>query len=81
MQYTPQRFISGETLATLRVVLYCPLTRALGKFQAKLCTLYSPPLGETKVQVSELMALAPATNSAVLPGFRFSLVGFFVISR
>ena len=59
----------------MRVVLCSPLTY-VPEPATKFAGVYSPPSGETKVQVRESKALAPAMKMALSPVTRFSLVGF-----
>ena len=68
-------------LAIASVVEYSPDTDDPAKTLRKFCTEYSPPFGATKVHVRLSKIVALATNSAVSPVLRFSLVGFFVIVR
>ena len=60
------------------VVLYSPSIFA-EEPATKFRGVYSPPFGETKVQVRDSYALAQATKMAVPPDFLLSLVGFLVM--
>ena len=54
--------MSVETFAMVSVVLSAPETFAYGYSLTKPSALYSPPCGETKVQLSEVQVDAFATK-------------------
>ena len=54
--------MSVETFAMVRVVLSAPETFAYGYSLTKPSALYSPPCGETRVQLREVQVDAFATK-------------------
>ena len=80
VQYTPQPLIQDSSLLMASVVLLAPLMLAPEPARKSSGESSAPP-GDTKVQVRESQVLAPATNQAVSPTLRTSLVGFLVIIR